>query len=302
MPIVTYSLVRKERRRGGRGRPTNERLEQLNDRFSKVVSADLSRGLSRFASRANYDHMADAVYSGDYRKVLQTIPFDQLPDDLEAAMGRLGDSISEASGVGANQLGLDPKRYSLRPDNPKVDEYLDVRSGELITRITDDVQVSVQQAVRRGLEDFQTPRQIADQIKQGGIGLNQRQEQALANYKASLTEQGIQGARFDAMVGRQAAAYLDQRAMMIARTEVSNAQNFAQVEVWASAQAEGLLPQDATKVWQVDGDPCPICRELGGTAVGLHENFVTTEGVELGGPPVHPHCRCVLLLGSAENS
>ena len=42
------------------------------------MRADLKGAFATFAKDVDYDEMADAVYSGDYRRVFQTLPMDTL--------------------------------------------------------------------------------------------------------------------------------------------------------------------------------------------------------------------------------
>lgn len=59
---------------------------------------------------------------------------------------------------------------------------------------------------------------------------------------------------------------------------------------------------DIRKYWVanfVNNDPCPSCRRLHGTSVGLHESFKAETGEpgvyrDLIGPPRHPRCQCSL--------
>lgn len=59
---------------------------------------------------------------------------------------------------------------------------------------------------------------------------------------------------------------------------------------------------DVRKYWVanfVNNDPCPSCRRLHGTSVGLHEPFRAETGEpgvyrDLLGPPRHPRCQCSL--------
>lgn len=53
----------------------------------------------------------------------------------------------------------------------------------------------------------------------------------------------------------------------------------------------------------VDNDPCPACRRLHGTSVGLNESFRAETGEpgvyrDLAGPPRHPRCKCRLFIFS----
>lgn len=301
MPLRILSPIRKARARGRGGRPAQARLEQLQVQFSRVFSADLQKGISTFGERVDYGKMANAVYSGKWDKVYATLPTQFLPGDIEASMKRLGISIEQASKIAAEQIpfgrGTDASALTLPANNPKVDEFLDVRSGALITNIEDNMQVNVQSALRAGLDNKETAEQIADRIRTSGIGLNYRQSQAMITFEAARRAEGLNGQALADRLDEQAARYLQQRCDMIARTEVSGAQNFAQQEVWSAAQADGLIPDTAQKIWVVDGNPCPMCLELQGEGVGLDEQFETSDGELIDGPPAHVNCLCSLSLG-----
>jgi hypothetical protein len=82
---------------------------------------------------------------------------------------------------------------------------------------------------------------------------------------------------------------------MIARTEVSMAQNQGTLEAGRQAKAAGL---DVRKVWTLGPNPCPICEaaaEMG--VIDLDADF----GDEAGdAPPLHPNCQCALDLFVAD--
>jgi hypothetical protein len=65
-----------------------------------------------------------------------------------------------------------------------------------------------------------------------------------------------------------------------------------------------------TLVWRTTGDACPICNELDGKTVGIHERFVpegdTVEGAgtaplkaegDVFHPPLHKGCNCEIVPG-----
>ena len=79
------------------------------------------------------------------------------------------------------------------------------------------------------------------------------------------------------------------RARMIARTEISRANNAAIHSTHQRMIDEGLVSPDSEMEW-VTGpyDVCPICTALGGSRVPVSGNFDTQTGL----PPAHPSCRC----------
>jgi len=79
-------------------------------------------------------------------------------------------------------------------------------------------------------------------------------------------------------------AFSPARAKMIARTELSRAENAGRFGIMRVSNV-------ASKIWVVDGDPCLICIEnmiVG--PIGLYETFPSGDLA----PPQHPNCLCVI--------
>ena len=303
MGIVFLSKAR----RGGRGKPSPSELEALANRMSSIVAANLAGDIKTFRKKLNYDHMADAVYSGNYAKVFDQMPWDKLEASVQQSFGGLSVSMADASAIAARELytsgvgteEVDARKLSLFTDNPKIDSYLKVRTGELVQNVTDEARGHVERAVRRAVDSGASPTNISVDLKEmlrQTIGLNDRQAVALQNYTEKLTSQGLSADAVRVQSQDYGERLLGQRAQMIARTEIAYAQNQGQEEVWSAAREAGLLPDSARRRWEVDGDPCPICVDLNGQEVGLGENFTTSDGDEIQSPPAHPNCRCQLSI------
>ena len=78
-----------------------------------------------------------------------------------------------------------------------------------------------------------------------------------------------------------------------------------------SAFSEKEKVLELQKMWRanfVNNNPCPLCRSLHGTVVGLHDEFDVPTGknvfINLQGPPRHPRCKCylVILIRDLENA
>lgn len=81
----------------------------------------------------------------------------------------------------------------------------------------------------------------------------------------------------------------ENRAQLIARTEIMAAANEGQRQAWDQAVDSGLLPPDARRVWITAGDPCPECETLEDEEADLDGQYPGDGG---DGPPLHPNCRC----------
>jgi len=85
--------------------------------------------------------------------------------------------------------------------------------------------------------------------------------------------------------------FSDDRAEMIARTEMNMAQSQGVLEAGRQAAAEGLAVQ---KVWTLGPNPCPLCEDAAAEGViDLDDDFGSDAG---DAPPLHPNCECSLDL------
>jgi len=84
------------------------------------------------------------------------------------------------------------------------------------------------------------------------------------------------------------------RAEMIARTEISRAQNLAMLR--AGYEYNRLARKNhkkrVRKIWLLGPNPCPICEENGGEVLTLGREYSSGDFA----PPVHPNCMCELEL------
>lgn len=124
--------------------------------------------------------------------------------------------------------------------------------------------------------------------------------------RASLG-QGIDGGDSDdqlrARIEEVFGAALTYRADRITTTETTRAQGFADIQAWKQA---GTV---TGKEWFVQsGNPCPFCESLDGTIVSLDSDYyslgdvITADGQtmsisydDIGSPPIHPNCQCILV-------
>lgn len=81
------------------------------------------------------------------------------------------------------------------------------------------------------------------------------------------------------------------KAEQVAKTESGNAWRRGVIETGKQTGA-------TTKTWQVEGDPCPICKSMSGQTVGINEDFVDMNGETYSGEDgAHPNDRCNLVIG-----
>ena len=219
-----------------------------------------------------------------------------------AAISLLGPMLGGRGGAARGAKGASNLRLRFDPSNPDIAKYIATRTGHLITATEEGVREVVNaSAIKAAVSDAivgGSSAQVAARIR-GSIGLTRPQVRAQANAYMNALQEGMPVAQ----AARQAAVMSDKqlsfRAQVIARTEVRNAQNQAQLDIWQQGVDEGMIHAAAKKVWVVDGAPCPEwCEQMDGVAVGLDEqwtvtNTVTGETQVVDNPSAtHVNCLC----------
>lgn len=181
--------------------------------------------------------------------------------------------------------------------NPAAIRLADQATALLVTRITLEQQLALQQIVRAGIEHGWTIPEQARLIRQV-VGLNDRQARALGAFRDRLIAGRVPDGRIGTLVDRYAAKLLRQRALMIARTENVFALSAGQDEAWKQAQARGLLRAGAASRWVTATDErvCPVCGPMHGQVRPLGQPFTDPRGRQVFHPPLHPMCRCTRVI------
>lgn len=281
---------------------TYTRVSALSKQMGRAVAVNLVSGIKTFRRNIPADRLFNAWKAGDYKSIIQHIPWETLPEHLKGFRELTGKTAAQSGEFSIHALPA-PVRRGLRFDtkNPALSRYLDTRAGNLIVDIQSDTLQTVRNAVRRSFDVAATPRDVAASIR-SSIGLLPRQETAVTNFRRSLEKELTPPDRVDELSEAYADRLLTQRAMTIGRTETRFAANRGQLAVWQEAGKQDLINRaTARKTWIVDGNPCPICEPMDGVSVPLDASWSLNNGDVVDIPTdAHPNCFCGMELDYGE--
>lgn len=213
--------------------------------------------------------------------------------------------------------------------NPETVNWLQTYTFNLIREIATSSRLAIQDIVIEAFRQGGHPYEQARDIRRM-IGLTRQQAQAVYNYRnmlegspsemrqalgaalrdrrfdpsvlnAARTGTGLPQAKIDAMVDQYYSRMLNYRARNIARTETLRASGAGQRTLWNQAVREGILKPDQTRrKWITGGgtrtcDTCAAVPRMNPGGVRLDGVFQTDIG-GVDGPPLHPSCRCDVVL------
>lgn len=191
-------------------------------------------------------------------------------------------------------------QVSIRFDsmNPHAAQYARTESSRLITQVNDSQREAVRNLIESSVASGRTVQETARDIRHV-VGLRDDQVRALQNYRERITIRGkLTVDQIERRVRRYADALVRQRGELIARTEVLAAANAGQLESWKEAKRQGLLDNTYGKKWVTTPDEllCDACEAMDEQTVGFNEVFNNGEGGIAQFPPLHPNCRCSMVL------
>lgn len=255
------------------GRATNSRLDPLRPFAAKLEKrlarkmAMLLRTLGKRVARQVEDKLAD--FTKDDKPKKPSVDIDKLlaeldlevfalaQDDLENALENIG---RDASRIALAQVGMTTAAESIvERVNQRALEWAEERAAELVS-FDDDADPALAAATRDMLRAT-----IASGIEQN-IGMPEIAAQIEESY-----------------------AFSEERALLIASTEITSANSMGALASYEAAKEEGVTLK---KSWLILEDACDICQENADQGpIDLDEEFPSGDMA----PGAHPNCRCVLV-------
>lgn len=127
------------------------------------------------------------------------------------------------------------------------------------------------------------------------VGLTERQATSVFNYQKKLVKNGYSEGSATKAAERYAQTKQRERALTIARTELSNAYNYGAHSGTENAIELGIMKQ-VSKIWDTADDErvCELCGPMDGVRVPFKNPFIVN-GDYIDYPPLHPNCRCLVM-------
>lgn len=224
----------------------------------------------------------------DYARFVTEVLEPEWRKAMQAAGEKLGEDITEYAG----------RPFGFTPTGRRIEEWIQVRGGELAVALTDAQRDAVRAILRRYTVDQPVSPDELGRILRPVIGLTPKQAAAVVRFRESLIAEGLPPKKVDHQVGNYAGFLHRYRAERIARTELAFSYNFGQLEAVRQAGEQGFFGGEVVKEWMTAEDErvCPHCGPLDGQIIGLEETFPgLTEKVPFTyTPPAHPNCRCTV--------
>jgi SPP1 gp7 family putative phage head morphogenesis protein len=281
----------------------------LNKREPKLVRL-LTRRQGNPSDVITYADLRDAVENGD----LSEETMQKLRDEYAKwVTTRLLPAWDDA--IKASQETMRKKHYQdwyYDPFETASDEWMQKRSAALVVDISEQQRNALRAVIRRAvLIEHQTADSLA-QVIRPMVGLYPQQMTANMNYYLSVLKK-LQEANpnasiedMEAKARHMAQMYAEKqhryRAQMIARTELSKAYNNGELISVQQAVKDGMMLPTTKKKWVTARDDrvCKYCEALDKVTINLTDEFQgRKQSVQC--PPMHPHCRCVLIYVEEQN-
>ncbi|MCK4795026.1 MAG: hypothetical protein KAV87_65460, partial [Desulfobacteraceae bacterium] len=202
-------------------------------------------------------------------------------------------NISIAGDIIAKKVNRpERKQFDFDSTMTSVKSWVDNSGGRLIADLTTAQMDSTHALLQHQIAMQVTSPYVLSQRIKPLVGLTNRETMAVAKFMATLQEQGVPPAMINKQVANYSKFLHKNRAQRIARTEISDAFNFGQLDAMNQAVREGHLPGVPEKSWMAGGaDPCDICLENESVGpIALPDAFPSGDEH----PTAHPQCECAV--------
>lgn len=251
-----------------------------------------------------YADLRDAIETGE----LSEDTMQMLRDEYSKWITRKLLPAWEAA-INEAQKELKEKRYKEWAYNPfetAAHDWMQERSAELVVDITEQQRSALRAVVQRAVLITHSSPDALAQVIRPMVGLYPQQMTANLNYYQNALEKLQESNPYASLESMERKArhmaqmYAEKqhryRAQMIARTELSFAYNHGEWIASKQAVKDGMLKPTTKKKWVSARDDrvCSYCEAMDDITINMDDEF---QGYKksVPCPPMHPHCRCVLI-------
>jgi len=251
---------------------------------------------TRRAIAGNLDRLADRIAHDPAQTVANSLPMDPWFNAQEFMQDELLAEVLDA-GSRVRIPVVRKAMFGFDRDRPEAALWAAREAGALITEVTNGQVSLVRDLVSSAQQGERTTRQVAREVRDS-IGLTSDQAGWVSNrwgreFQARISD-GMSLAAAEAAADKAAGLYYERvlryRSETIARTEILRAAHEGRREAWSQGVDGGWINPGAQKQWMTVDDPCPECAAMDGETVAISGEF------SVGEPPLHPNCRCDVLL------
>ncbi len=225
------------------------------------IAADVKGDLGKMAK-------ADETPTEKAQRIADAIDLAKFKEVYEKVAQELGATAEAASGLALAQMGVDEGSELFNQVSEKSVAWARERAAELLGMrvdsdgsiienpnarwsVTESTRDMVRRTIEKGLEDNIGGDEIADQI--------------------------------------EALGFTQDRADLIARTEIANANSQSSLEGYRAAREDGV---EVKKEWLLGPNPCEVCQENAAAGpIDLDDEFPSGDDA----PTAHPNCECALM-------
>jgi len=214
-------------------------------------------------------------------------PFDPTPILQEAMMAAGDAQLAELSGLVGFKVKFDLK-------SPEAIAWAKEYGAEQVKYVNASTKTAIRQITVRGLNDGLSPQAQKKAIKEI-VGLLPQHVVAVQSYRESLLSSGMDSGSVDRLAAKYVDKLLRYRAGTIGLTESHTATNEGARQVNQDAVKRGVLAENEyLQEWLSAGDKrrCSRCGGLQGKTAKINGDFAGDGR----GPPLHPRCRCTVVL------
>jgi hypothetical protein len=274
-------------------------IHRIADRLAPEMRRAFLLAVAQLRGRVSIEALTIALQTNRVAAVEVLLNADQFSEDLRPAVAVVREAFGLGGAATARHLGARlGESMSFDSTNEMAARAAERVGARMVTNVTRGTRDAIRAVVARGFRQGIPPRDLARMMRDL-IGLAEGDQMAVVNYRFGLLRAGLPADRVDRLTQVYAQRKLRERALTIARTEVLNASNEGQLELWRQARRDGMLTE-ARKVWIVTPDDrlCPSCQRVPGMNPNgrrLEEPFETPLGPRQR-PTLHPRCRCAIGL------